>query len=57
VETGKTIDLPQGSFFVEMTDTWHFGKNNGTEPVKLLSIDQLPQGVASNVVLKDPAPH
>jgi quercetin dioxygenase-like cupin family protein len=57
VQTGKTTDLPQGSFFVEMADTWHFGKNNGAQPVKLLAIDQLPRGVTSNVVLKDPAPH
>jgi|HubBroStandDraft_6_1064221.scaffolds.fasta_scaffold155745_2 quercetin dioxygenase-like cupin family protein len=56
-ETGKTTDLPQGSFFVEMTGTWHFGKNNGSQPVKLLSIDQLPQGVTSNVVLSVPVPH
>jgi quercetin dioxygenase-like cupin family protein len=57
IETGKTIDVPQGSFFVEMNNTWHYGRNNGTSPVKLLSIDQLPENATSNVVLKEPAAH
>jgi quercetin dioxygenase-like cupin family protein len=57
VETGKTFDVPAGSFFVEMNDTWHFGKNNGTQPLTLLGIDQIPQGAASNIVLKDAASH
>ena len=55
VETGKVFDVPQGKFFAEMTDTWHFGRNKSTTPVKILVIDQLPAGVASNVVLKDAA--
>jgi hypothetical protein len=33
-----------------MQDTWHYGKNNGRTPVKLLVIDQVPPGVTSNVV-------
>jgi quercetin dioxygenase-like cupin family protein len=53
VETGKSFDLPQGKFLVEMNNTWHFGKNNTQQPVKLLVIDQLPEGAKSNVVLKD----
>jgi len=56
-ETGKTLDLKQGSFFAEMNNTWHYGKNNGARPVKLIVIDQLPQGATSNVVLKNPAAH
>lgn len=55
VETGKSIDLPQGKFFVEMNNTWHFGKNNTQQPIKLLVIDQVPSGVKSNVVVKDAA--
>jgi quercetin dioxygenase-like cupin family protein len=51
-ETGKVFDVPAGGFLVEMTDTWHFGKNNGLTPVKLLVIDQLPPGVTSNVIAK-----
>jgi quercetin dioxygenase-like cupin family protein len=57
VETGKSFDLPHGKFLVEMNNTWHFGKNNTRQPIKLLVIDQLPPGVASNVVVKDAAAH
>lgn len=52
VETGKSSTIKKGDFLVEMNDTWHYGVNNGTEPVKLLIIDHLPKGVTSNVVLK-----
>jgi quercetin dioxygenase-like cupin family protein len=51
-ETGKVFDVPAGGFLVEMNNTWHFGKNNGAVPVKLLVIDQLPPGVTSNVIAK-----
>ena len=50
-DTGKSFTAKQGDFVVETTG-WHFGKNNGTETVKLLGIDQLPDGVDSNRVLK-----
>jgi len=56
-ETGKTTDFPPGSFFIEMNNTWHFGQNNGSTPVKLLSIDHLPHGATSNIVLKDAPAH
>ena len=49
-ETGKSFEVHPGEFFVEMQDTWHYGKNNGRTPVKLLVIDQVPPGVTSNVV-------
>jgi quercetin dioxygenase-like cupin family protein len=52
VQTGKSFDIEKGDFLVEMNDTWHYGQNNGTVPVKLLIIDHLPRGVTSNVVLK-----
>jgi quercetin dioxygenase-like cupin family protein len=51
-ETGRSFDVRQGEFFAEMQDTWHYGKNNGKVPVKLLVIDQLPPGVSSNVIPK-----
>ena len=50
-DTGKTFTAKPGDFLVETTG-WHFGKNNGSETVKLLGIDQLPEGVDSNRVLK-----
>jgi quercetin dioxygenase-like cupin family protein len=51
-QTGKVFEVKPGGFLVEMTDTWHFGKNNGTVPVKLLVIDQVPQGATTNTVPK-----
>jgi len=53
VETGKVFTVNQGQFFVEMNDTWHFGANNGTTPLKLLGIDQVPDGVKSNMVVQE----
>jgi quercetin dioxygenase-like cupin family protein len=53
-ETKKVIVVKQGQFLVEMNNTWHYGKNNGTTPVKLLVIDQLPAGATSNVIPKQP---
>ena len=49
-ETGKTFDVKKGDFTAEMENTWHYGVNNGTEPVRLLVIDEVPQGTASNMV-------
>ena len=50
-ETGKITDLGPGGFIVEALDQWHSGQNPGTEPLKLLVIDQTPAGV-KNVELK-----
>ena len=53
-DANKTFQAKAGDFVVEMTDTWHYGVNNGTVPVKLLVIDQVPHGAASNVVPRKP---
>ena len=42
-----------GDFIAEMRDAWHWGRNAGNEWVKLLVIDQVPAGTASNVVLRE----
>jgi len=52
MDTGKSFTARQGQFIVETNANWHYGKNEGTVPVKLLVIDQLPAGVKSNVELK-----
>jgi quercetin dioxygenase-like cupin family protein len=52
VETGKTFDVRQGDFVAEMQNTWHYGTNNSKAPVRLLVVDEVPQGIASNVVAK-----
>ncbi len=54
-DTGKHYTAKKGDFVVE-TSNWHFGKNEGSDTVELLAIDQLPDGVDSNRVLKDPKP-
>lgn len=44
LESGKNSTFKQGDFVVESLSQWHRGANNGTEPVKLLVIDQIEQG-------------
>lgn len=51
VETGADTTYKSGDFIVEMVGKWHQGANIGTEPVKLLVIDQVEQG-QSNTILK-----
>jgi len=51
-ETGKSFELKPGDFLVEMQNTWHYGENRGTVPVRILIIDQLPAGVSGNIVAK-----
>jgi quercetin dioxygenase-like cupin family protein len=53
-DANKTFEVKAGDFVVEMTDTWHYGINNGAVPVKLLVIDQVPHGAAGNVVPRKP---
>jgi quercetin dioxygenase-like cupin family protein len=53
-ETGKTFAVHAGDFVAEMMNTWHYGVNIGTTPVKLCVIDEVPHGTASNMVPKTP---
>jgi quercetin dioxygenase-like cupin family protein len=50
-QTNETKKFSQGQFFAEMNNTWHFGKNDTNAETKLLVIDQLPQGVTSNMMM------
>ena len=52
LETNMTYQVQAGSFVAEPLNTWHFGINNGTVPVKMVVVDQVPHGVKSNMVLK-----
>ena len=49
-ETGKVFDLKAGEFLVEMLNTAHYGENRGSVPVRLLVVDTVPEGLASNTV-------
>jgi quercetin dioxygenase-like cupin family protein len=51
-DTGKSFTVKKGDFIVETNANWHYGKNEGTVPVKLLVIDQLPADAKSNMTLK-----
>ncbi len=53
VDAKKVLHLKQGEFFPEIIDGWHFGTNNTKEPVELLIIDQVPEGVESNTVARE----
>jgi quercetin dioxygenase-like cupin family protein len=52
VDSGKSFVAKQGQFIVETNANWHYGKNEGAVPVKLLVIDQLPAGTKSNMEVK-----
>lgn len=54
VQTGKAFDVTAGQFLAEMQNTWHYGENRGTTPVRLLIVDHLPKGVTVNSVPMDP---
>ena len=51
VETGAANTYKTGDFIVEMIGQWHQATNVGSDPVKLLVIDQVEQG-AKNTILK-----
>lgn len=50
-ETGESQTYKAGDFIVEMIGLWHQGTNIGTEPVRLIVIDQV-EGDAGNTILK-----
>ena len=52
VDQHKVIHLKTGDFCAEPINQWHFGANNGKTPVELLVIDQMPQDVDNNTLLK-----
>jgi quercetin dioxygenase-like cupin family protein len=52
LETNQTYQVQAGSLVAEPLNTWHYGINNGTVPVKMVVVDQVPHGVKSNMVLK-----
>ena len=49
--TGKSATYKSGQVIIEAIDQWHHAENTGTEPVKLLVIDQLAKP-GGNVVLQ-----
>lgn len=50
VETGKSNTYKTGDFIIEMIGQWHQATNVGTDPVKLLVIDQVEEGTKNTVL-------
>jgi len=49
---GKQRRYHAGDIVVEAVDTWHFGINSGTVPVRLLVIDQVEEGQSNTILAK-----
>lgn len=50
VETGKSTTYKSGDFIIEMIGQWHQATNVGADPVKLLVIDQVEEGIKNTVL-------
>jgi quercetin dioxygenase-like cupin family protein len=50
VENSRSWEYKPGDFIIEMRDGWHYGNNNGKEPVRLLVIDQVEKGQANTIL-------
>lgn len=51
-ETGKSQTFHSGDTVIESVAMWHSGSNPGKEPLKLLVIDQAPEGAETTEVKK-----
>jgi quercetin dioxygenase-like cupin family protein len=49
-ETGKSDEFEPGDFIVESRGQWHKAESIGTEPIKLLVIDQVEPGEKTTVL-------
>jgi quercetin dioxygenase-like cupin family protein len=50
--TGQAFEVKRGGFLAEMVDTWHHGENRGKVAVRLIAVDQVPEGTTGNTILK-----
>ena len=53
VQTGKSTTFNPGDFIIESLGQWHKAESIGTDPVKLVVIDQVPKGHDDNTVLQN----
>jgi quercetin dioxygenase-like cupin family protein len=49
-ENGREFAYGPGDLVVELIGRWHSGRNTGDEPVRLLVIDQVPDGEKSTIL-------
>lgn len=54
LDAGTSVTYGPGEVIIEALGQWHTGAALGTEPVKLLVIDQVPPGAGPNGELKAP---
>jgi quercetin dioxygenase-like cupin family protein len=52
IEAGKSVTYKPGDSIIESVGQWHKAENIGTEPIKLLVIDQVAKGHDNNTILK-----
>ncbi len=50
LETGKVMTFQSGAFVVESMAQWHSGTNPGLQPLKILILDQVEEGM-ENIIL------
>jgi len=54
LDAGSSVTYGPGEVIIEALGQWHTGTALGTEPVKLLVIDQVPPGAGANGEIKAP---
>lgn len=52
-KSGQVVTYDAGDFIVEMVEEWHWGSNPGSEPVRLLVIDQAQPGRPNTILRPD----
>ena len=53
LDTGAVRELAAGQVLVEAVDQWHEAQALGSDPLRLIVIDQVPPGVV-NMVMREP---
>lgn len=51
----KVVKWKEGTFAAEAPNHWHWGRNSGNVPMKILVIDHLPDGETTNTVIRHTA--
>ena len=49
-DESRSWEYRAGDFIVEMIDAWHYGTNIGSDPVRLLVIDQVEAGQGNTIL-------
>ncbi|WP_445361757.1 cupin domain-containing protein [Microbulbifer sp. EKSA005] len=53
VDQDKSLTLDEGKAYVEVTDMWHFGRNEGDKPATLIIFYAGAKGIPTTVFQKD----